>query len=285
MTRAFVGLGSNLGDREATILRALARLQEEPELGVVRVSSLRETEPVGYVDQPRFLNGVVELETELPARDLLSRLLAIERELGRTRGDGRRSDRARSTSTSCFTERTRLSRPGSRFRILGTAAFALELALAVAAWLQTCSRRTGRVPRHPGPRRGSDSARGARIGHMSHLDELDEFEAELELALKKEYTAVFSLFRYCVLTQDATYLCNKLDLQYLPQPSYPFFHLKMEDVWVWDKNRPTRIIPRAEVYTSSDVTVEELRGEGDEPSLTAEALAERIGESLSTDED
>ena len=52
----------------------------------------------------------------------------------------------------------------------------------------------------------------------------------------------------------------------MPQPSYPFFHLTMEDVWVWDKNRPTRIIPRAEVYTSSDVTVEELRGEGDEPS-------------------
>jgi anti-sigma regulatory factor (Ser/Thr protein kinase) len=43
-----------------------------------------------------------------------------------------------------------------------------------------------------------------------------------------------------------------------PQPSYPFYHLKMEDVWVWDKNRPTRIIPRAEVYTSSDVTIEEL---------------------------
>ena len=118
---------------------------------------------------------------------------------------------------------------------------------------------------------------------MSHLDELDEFEAELELRLKKEYTAVFGLFRYCVLTQDATYLCNKLDLNYVPQPSYPFFHLKMEDVWVWDKNRPTRIIPRAEIYTSSDVTVEELRGEGDEPRLTAEALAEKIGESLSSE--
>jgi len=88
VTRAFVGLGSNLGDREATILRALARLQDEPELRLVRVSSLRETEPVGYVDQPQFLNGVAELETELPARDLLTRLLAIERELGRTRGEG-----------------------------------------------------------------------------------------------------------------------------------------------------------------------------------------------------
>ena len=111
---------------------------------------------------------------------------------------------------------------------------------------------------------------------MSHLDELDEFEAELELGLKKEYSAVFGLFRYCVVTQDATYLCNRLDLQYVPQQSYPFFHVKMEDVWVWDKNRPTRIIPRAEVYTSSDVTVEELRGDGDEPTLTAEALADHV---------
>ena len=120
---------------------------------------------------------------------------------------------------------------------------------------------------------------------MSHLDELDEFEAELELRLKKEYTAVFGLFRFCVLTQDATYLCNRLDLQYTPQPSYPFFHLKMEDVWVWDKNRPTRMIPRAEVYTSSDVTVEELRGEADEPKLTAEDLAEKLGERLPREDD
>jgi hypothetical protein len=120
---------------------------------------------------------------------------------------------------------------------------------------------------------------------MSHLDELDEFEAELELRLKRESTAVFGLFRFCVLTQDATYLCNKLDLRKVSQPNYPFFHLRMEDVWVWDKNRPTRIIPRAEVWTSSDVTVEELRGEGDEPRLTAEALAEKIGESLSSEDD
>jgi hypothetical protein len=120
---------------------------------------------------------------------------------------------------------------------------------------------------------------------MSHLDELDEFEAELELKLKREYKDVFGLFRYCILTQDATYLCNRLDLKVIPQASYPFFHLTMEDVWVWDKNRPTRIIPRAEVYTSSDVTVEELRGEGDEPKLTAETLAERIGEPLPSDDD
>jgi len=120
---------------------------------------------------------------------------------------------------------------------------------------------------------------------MSHLDDLDEFEAELELSLKKEYTAVFGLFRYCILTADATYLCNKLDLQVSPQASYPFFHVKMEDVWVWDKNRPTRIIPRAEVYTSSDLTIEELRSEGELPGLTPEALAEKLGEPLTPDEE
>jgi hypothetical protein len=120
---------------------------------------------------------------------------------------------------------------------------------------------------------------------VSHLDDLDEFEAELELALKREYTAVFPLFRYCILTQDATYLCNKLDLQLSQQPSYPFFQIKMEDVWVWDKNRPSRIIPSVEVFTTSDVTVEELRGEGESPRLTAEALPERLGERLPTDDD
>jgi Arc/MetJ family transcription regulator len=120
---------------------------------------------------------------------------------------------------------------------------------------------------------------------MSHLDDLDEYEAELELRLKKEYQAVFSLFRYCVLTQDATYLCNRLERSYVPQQAYPFFQLKLEDVWVWDKNRPTRMIPRTEIYTSGDVTIEELRGEGDEPAITADALAERIGERLPTDDD
>lgn len=79
MTRVFVGLGSNLGDREQTI-RAAAAL-----LGPHRLSPIVETEPWGYADQPRFLNAVAELETELSPRELLDRLLAIERELGRVR--------------------------------------------------------------------------------------------------------------------------------------------------------------------------------------------------------
>ena len=82
MTRAYIGLGSNLGDREMALRQALAGLEE---LGAVRVSSVRETEPVGISDQPRFLNAVAELNTELAARDLLDRLLELERTIGRNR--------------------------------------------------------------------------------------------------------------------------------------------------------------------------------------------------------
>jgi 2-amino-4-hydroxy-6-hydroxymethyldihydropteridine diphosphokinase len=83
--RAFVGLGSNLGDREATLLRAVEGLRRLPETEVGAVSPFHDTAPVGYVDQPRFLNGAVELETTLSARELLCHLLRIERELGRDR--------------------------------------------------------------------------------------------------------------------------------------------------------------------------------------------------------
>jgi 2-amino-4-hydroxy-6-hydroxymethyldihydropteridine diphosphokinase len=79
VTLAYVGLGSNLGDREGTILAAAERL------GPHRLSPIVETEPWGYADQPRFLNAVAELETDRTPRGLLDRLLEVERELGRVR--------------------------------------------------------------------------------------------------------------------------------------------------------------------------------------------------------
>lgn len=85
MNRAFVGLGSNLGDRERTIREALAALDASDVVCVAAVSSLRETDPVGYVDQPRFLNGAAALETTLAPRALLELLLAVERRFGRER--------------------------------------------------------------------------------------------------------------------------------------------------------------------------------------------------------
>jgi 2-amino-4-hydroxy-6-hydroxymethyldihydropteridine diphosphokinase len=85
MSRAYIGLGANLGDREATVHRAVELLGQTPQTRLVGLSSLRETQPVGIVDQPRFLNGAAALETELSARALLDRLLEIEQELGRKR--------------------------------------------------------------------------------------------------------------------------------------------------------------------------------------------------------
>ena len=82
---AYIGLGSNLGDRTATIRRALDRLAAQPEIEILAVSSLRETDPVGFEDQPRFLNGAAALRTELGPRELLDRMLEVERGLGRVR--------------------------------------------------------------------------------------------------------------------------------------------------------------------------------------------------------
>ena len=87
--RAYVGLGANLGDREAMLRSALERLAAERGLRIAAVSAFRETDPVGILDQPRFLNAAAALDTELAPRALLGRLLAIERRLGRTR-DGPR---------------------------------------------------------------------------------------------------------------------------------------------------------------------------------------------------
>jgi 2-amino-4-hydroxy-6-hydroxymethyldihydropteridine diphosphokinase len=86
VTRAYVGLGANLGDRERTLRAAVEALGAEPGIEVVGVSRFRDTEPVGVLDQPRFLNGAAALETELPPRELLERLLEVERRFGRDRG-------------------------------------------------------------------------------------------------------------------------------------------------------------------------------------------------------
>ena len=83
--KAFIALGSNLGEREAMIRLALDDLARLPATTLVRASSLYDTEAVGETDQPNFLNAVVELDTELSARQLLWNLLLIEKRLGRVR--------------------------------------------------------------------------------------------------------------------------------------------------------------------------------------------------------
>ena len=93
MTQAYVGLGANLGDREQTLHAAVDALAAEDGIDVVAVSTLRDTEPVGVGDQPRFLNGVTAFETTLSARELLDRLLAVEQRFGRIRLPGEHGPR------------------------------------------------------------------------------------------------------------------------------------------------------------------------------------------------
>ena len=121
---------------------------------------------------------------------------------------------------------------------------------------------------------------------MGNSDELDDYDAGLELTLKKEYADVFAIFSYCVVTDEATYLCNELEIDCVPHAAYLLFELDMRDVWVWDRNRPTRIIPRAHVYTTGDVTVEQLKGEpGELEAALPTGVLDQLRAHLATDPD
>lgn len=87
--QVYVGLGSNLGDRQALIDAAIARLEDHPAIAVAQRTAAIETAPWGVADQPPFLNAVVELRTTLAPLDLLRELQRIERELGRRPGGAR----------------------------------------------------------------------------------------------------------------------------------------------------------------------------------------------------
>ena len=85
LTVAYIGLGSNLGDRESNLRQALERLAHAPNLRVRHVTPFQQTKPVGPQDQSDFLNAAVEIETTLAPLDLLDLLQKIEQELGRVR--------------------------------------------------------------------------------------------------------------------------------------------------------------------------------------------------------
>ena len=111
MQLAYIGLGANLGDREATMRAALAALDAVSGVRVVAVSTFRETDPVGYLDQPRFLNAAAAVETDLDPRGVLDALLEVERELGRTREGPRHGPRTIDLDLLLFGDAT-LDEPG-----------------------------------------------------------------------------------------------------------------------------------------------------------------------------
>src|SRR5512135_1912631 len=81
----FIGLGSNLADPQTQVSQALRELDALPQVRVMRCSSLYRSAPVGYLDQPDFINAVAQLHTALSPRALLDELLALEQRCGRTR--------------------------------------------------------------------------------------------------------------------------------------------------------------------------------------------------------
>jgi 2-amino-4-hydroxy-6-hydroxymethyldihydropteridine diphosphokinase len=84
MSRIFIGLGSNLGDRAKYLRRALSELENVPQTTVKKISSVYETEPVGVKGQPKFLNMVAEVDSMLRPDDLIHELKEIEQRVGRT---------------------------------------------------------------------------------------------------------------------------------------------------------------------------------------------------------
>ena len=83
--RVYIGIGSNVGDREKNIREAVGKVDEPEDTRLLKVSKIYETEPVGYVDQDRFLNAVCQLRTLVSPEKLVARLLKIEKLLKRER--------------------------------------------------------------------------------------------------------------------------------------------------------------------------------------------------------
>lgn len=102
---AYIALGSNLGDRARHLARARASLAALPSSRVIAASSIEETEPLGGLDQPRYLNQMVALETALTPHELLTRLQEIETREGRTREE-RWASRTLDLDIVCFDQQS-----------------------------------------------------------------------------------------------------------------------------------------------------------------------------------
>jgi len=85
LVKAFLGLGSNLGNRVENIRSAVRLMSNNPDIRIIAVSSFYESAAIGYTDQPDFVNTVIEIETTLPAMELLGFVLQTENTLGRIR--------------------------------------------------------------------------------------------------------------------------------------------------------------------------------------------------------
>ncbi|UPK76540.1 DUF2469 domain-containing protein [Nocardioidaceae bacterium SCSIO 66511] len=96
-------------------------------------------------------------------------------------------------------------------------------------------------------------------------DDLEQYEADMELALYREYRDVVGIFKYVVETDRRFYLCNAVDVKVRSETGDAYFEVSMSDAWVWDIYRPARFAKQVKVLTFKDVNVEELATSDIEP--------------------
>jgi hypothetical protein len=90
-------------------------------------------------------------------------------------------------------------------------------------------------------------------------EDLDRYEADMELALYREYRDVVGIFKYVVETDRRFYLCNAVDVKVRSETGDAYFEVSLTDAWVWDIYRPARFAKNVKVLTFKDVNVEELQ--------------------------
>ncbi len=94
---------------------------------------------------------------------------------------------------------------------------------------------------------------------MSADDDLEQYEANAELQIYREYKDVVGIFNWAVETERRFYLCNHVDLKVRTEGGDVYFEVSMADAWVWDQYRPARFVKQAKVLTFRDVSIEELQ--------------------------
>jgi hypothetical protein len=101
---------------------------------------------------------------------------------------------------------------------------------------------------------------------MSAEEDLERYEAEMELALYREYRDVAGMFAYIVETERRFYLANSVSVTPHAGDGDVWFELELSDAWVWDMYRPARFVPHVRVLTLRDVNVEELGKQEADPA-------------------
>jgi hypothetical protein len=96
---------------------------------------------------------------------------------------------------------------------------------------------------------------------VDSIDELDMYEAERRLALYNEYRGAIDSFTYYVETELRAYLCDGVDVEPVPAPGGTYFKVTLTDAWIYEAERPKRVVPQVVIYEVGPVHVQRLRGE------------------------